>query len=85
MISYLRQMVISESVLKTVRQAFSQSGDAEVRHKAADIPTKESVLRAVTLYPSIDTEEKLKGFIIEHVLDDLRLTAAQKERLNLNG
>ncbi len=85
MISYLTQIAICEPVLETVKQTLSRSDDAEVRRKAGYIPTKESVLRAVTLYPDLDTKEKLKNFIIEHVLSSVRITPAQKEHLDMNG
>ena len=85
MLSYLRQVAICESVREMIKTALAQSDDAGVRAKAPSIPPNESVLRAVSLFPSVDTEEKLKDFTIEHVLSSLRLTAIQREHLNLNG
>ncbi len=84
MISYSRQVVISGSVLKVMKQTLSQSDDAEVRQKAANVPTTENVLRAATLYPSLDTEAKLKDFVVDYVLNSLHITVAQREHLNFN-
>jgi hypothetical protein len=85
MLSYLRQVAICESVRGIIKKAFAQSDDVNVRLKANNITTTESVLRAVSLLPSLDTEEKLKDFMIEHILSSLRLTAIQREHLNLNS
>lgn len=84
MLSYLKQVEICGPVLEKIRRAITQSDDAGTRANIVHIPTKESVLRAVSVLPNIDTEEKLKNFIIEHVLSDLRLTEIQREHLNLN-
>jgi hypothetical protein len=83
--SYVRQVAICESVRETIKRAFAQSDDVNVRLKANNITTTESVLRAVSLLPSLDTEEKLKDFIIEHLLSSLRLTVIQREHLGLNS
>jgi len=85
MLSYLRQVAICESVRGIIKKAFAQSDDVNVRLKANNITTTESVLRAVSLLPSLDTEEKMKDFIIEHILSSLRLTAIQREQLSLNS
>ena len=85
MFSYVRQVAICESVRETIKRAFAQSDDVNVRLKANNITTTESVLRAVSLLPSLDTEEKLKDFIIEHILSSLRLTPIQREHLGLNS
>lgn len=85
MLSYMRLVAICESVRATIKRAFSQSDDMNVRLRASNITTTESVLRAVSLVPNLDTEEKLKEFIMEHILSSLRLTAAQREHLNLNS
>jgi hypothetical protein len=85
MLSYLRQVEICAPVLDMIRRAITQSDDARARACVVHIPTKESVLRAASVLPSIDTEEKLKDFIIEHVLSDLRLTEIQREHLNLTS
>lgn len=84
MISYLRQVTICESLRKMIKKGLSQGDDMGIRLKANDIPLNESILRGVSLLPTLDTEEKLKDHIIEQMLGSLRLTAAQKERLNLN-
>ena len=84
MISYLRQVAICESVRKTIRQTLSQSDDVNARKKANDIPTNERILRAVSLRPTVDTEEKLKDFIVKHIMGSLHLTMVQKESLDLN-
>jgi hypothetical protein len=85
MISYLRQVALCGPVLEMIKQTVAQSNDAGVRAKVIHIPTTESVLRAVSVLPNIDTEEKLKDFTIEHVLSGLRLTEIQREHLRLNG
>jgi vacuolar-type H+-ATPase subunit F/Vma7 len=85
MLSYLKQVTVCEPILKMIKRAVTESDDAGIRANIVHIPTKESVLRAVSVRPNIDTEEKLKDFIIEHVLSDLRLTEIQREHLNLNS
>ena len=85
MLNYLRQVDVCKSVIKMINQALSQTDDAGVRLKATNIPTTESILRAVSLLPNIDTEEKLKDFIIEHISNSLFLTPIQREHLNLNN
>lgn len=85
MISYLRQIVICESVRKKIIQALNQSDDVRIKLKANHLPTNESTLRAVTLLPTLDTEEQLEKFIMQHMLESLHLTAIQEEQLNLNS
>ena len=85
MISYIRQVEICGPVLDMIRRAITQSDDAGTRASVVHIPTKESVLRAVSVLPSVDTEEELKDFIIERILSDLRLTEIQREHLNLGN
>jgi hypothetical protein len=85
MLSYLRQVEICGPILDMIRRAITQSDDAGTRASIVHIPTKESVLRSVSVLQGIDTEEKLKDFIIKHVLSDLRLTEIQREHLNLNS
>ena len=85
MLSYLEQVAICDSVLEKIKRAVTQSADAEVRLKAHKIPTTDSILRAVTLFPTINTSEKLKDFIIEHVRGSLSLNANQSEHLEMNG
>ncbi|OPY81233.1 MAG: hypothetical protein A4E65_01179 [Syntrophorhabdus sp. PtaU1.Bin153] len=85
MLNYLRQVAVCESVREMIKQALAQSDDAGIRQKANAIPTHDSILRAVSLDPSINDEETLKAFIVKHILTNLRLTETQKEYLNLNG
>jgi hypothetical protein len=84
MITYVRQVAICESVRERIKQALAQSGDVDVTLKVYGIPTTDSILRAVSLSPTINTEETLRAFIIEHILGSLRLTAIQREHLSLN-
>ena len=84
MISYSRQIQICESVMKSIRQTLSRSDDIDIWKKANDIPTNERILRAVSLHPTVDTEEKLKDFIVKHIMGSLHLTMVQKENLDLN-
>jgi hypothetical protein len=84
-ISYLRQVAICELVRETIKRALAQNDDVGVRLAVNNIDTTESVLRAVSLLPSLDTEEKLKDFIIEQMLRSLLLTADQRERLDLRS
>jgi hypothetical protein len=83
--SYSRQVALCESVREIIKRALAQSDDVRVRLRANNIPPTDAILRAVSVSPSRDTEETLKDFIIEHVLGRLRLTAIQKEHLNVNG
>jgi hypothetical protein len=84
MLSYVRQVAISESVREKIKGALHQSDDVGIRLKANNLPANESILRAVSLLPAIDTEETLKDFIVEHMMSSLRLTAIQREQLDLN-
>lgn len=85
MLSYVDQVAICGSVRKTIERAISRSNDMGIRAKISNIPTTESVLRAVSVRPDIDTVEKLKDFTTEHILSSLHLTEIQKEQLNLNS
>ena len=85
MISYMRQIAICEPVLEMIRRAITQSDDAGIRAKIVYMPTKESILRAVSVLPSVDTEEKLKDFIIDHLLVSLQLTEIEREHLNFSS
>ena len=84
MVSYSRQVAICESVRETIKRAVAQSDDVQIRRRATVID-KESVLRAASIQPGLDTEDKLLDFITEHVLNNLRLTPTQRERFTLNG
>ena len=81
--SYIRQVAICESVRETIKQALAHGDDMNLRQKANDIPTNESMLRAASLRPNLDTEEKLRNFLMEQIMGSLRLTASQREHLNL--
>jgi hypothetical protein len=85
MIDYVRQVAICESVRETIKRALAQSTDMGMRQKINDIPATDGILRVVSLHPNINTEETLLDFITEHILSSLRLTAAQREQLNLNS
>jgi hypothetical protein len=85
MISYVRQIAVCEPVLEMIKRAIAQSNDAGIRAKIIHFPTKESVLRTVSVHPEIDTEEKLRDFTIEYVLSSLQLNETEKERLNLSS
>ncbi len=85
MLSYSRQVVICGSVRKTLEQTIAQSSDIGLRAKINGIPTTESVLRAVSLFSNINTEEELRDFIIKHIVSSLRLTESQQEYLHLNS
>jgi hypothetical protein len=54
MISYLRQIAICESVLEAIREALTNSGEADARWQANHLPSYDSVLRAVSLSPRRD-------------------------------
>ncbi len=83
MLSYTRQIALCESVRETVKQALVESNQLSTKLKAGSIPTTDSILRAVSLFPTINTDEELKEFIIKHIIADLRLTEDEKEQLNL--
>lgn len=85
MLSYARQAAICGSVRKTIEQTVARSNDMSLRIGINSIPTTEGILRAVSIRPSIDTEEELKDFIIKHILSSLRLTEIQREYLKLNS
>jgi hypothetical protein len=62
-----------------MKQTIAQSNDPALRVKINSLPTTESVLRAVSLFPNLDTEEKLKDFIDERIIAALKLTEIQKD------
>ena len=47
----------------------SPGNDMGMRQKVNDIPTTESILRVVSLYPTLNTEETLKEFITNHIIN----------------
>ena len=85
MISYVRQVDICELIRETIKRALLPGNDMSMRQKVNDIPTTESILRVVSLYPKLDTEETLNEFITNHIINSLRLTATQREQLALNS
>jgi hypothetical protein len=82
MVSYVRQMLVCDSILKTMRQELARSSDSGIRQKADKLPTTDAVLRTVSLVSGLETEERLKDYITEYVLGVLNLTDVQKELLN---
>jgi hypothetical protein len=84
MISYVRQVSICESVREKIKKTLHQSDDMNLKLKVNDIPTCDSILRLVSVSPTVNSEETLNDFITEHILDALRLTVTQRERLMLN-
>lgn len=85
MLSYAKQAAICGSVRKTIEQTVARSNDMRLRIKINSIPTTEGILRAVSVFRNIDTEEELKDFIIKHILSSLRLTESQREYLKPNS
>jgi hypothetical protein len=83
MLSYSTQIVICDSIRETIKQILIKSNQLSTKLKASSVPTTDSILRAASLLPNVNTEEELKEFIIEHILTALRLTESQKEQLNL--
>jgi len=80
-LSYLIQVGICESVRETIKQALAQSDDVHVRLRANTIPATDSILRTVSSNPEVDTEERMKDHIKQHILGSLHLTETQRERL----
>jgi hypothetical protein len=80
MISYLKQVPICNDVRKAIERSLSGRGDASFRGKISKIPTVESVLRAVSLNPNLNTEEDLRAFITQHIYNELRLTKDEQEQ-----
>jgi len=85
MIDYVRQVAICESVRETIKRALAQHDDVNVKLKSNNIPATDSILRMVSLSPNINTEETLREFMTNHIIDSLRLTATQREQLNVNS
>ncbi len=84
MINYLRQVALCKSVQEEIKRALTQNVDIGGRLKLNTIPSTESILRAASLRPDIDTEEGFKELVTEHVLESLRLTPIQKEDFRVN-
>lgn len=85
MLSYVKQLALCESIREKIKGSLARSNDFVTRLRGNDLPTNESILRAVSLLPAIDTEEALKDFVIDQLVGSLRLTADQREELNLNN
>jgi hypothetical protein len=85
MIAYVRQVALCESVRERIRQALEHIDDMEVRRKALDIPTTDSILRAASVHPEILTEEGFTDFVAVHMLDSLHLAPVHREQINVNG
>lgn len=78
MISYMKQVSICNSVCETIKRTFTTSTDLPLRMKTGNIPSTDSILRAISLSPHIEDEQTLRQAIIEHTLNALRLTEDQK-------
>lgn len=85
MMSYVRQVPICQAVRRTIEKSFAESGDPAFRAKISNIPPVESILRAVSLYPNLNTEEELRAFMVRHILSDLRLTKDQQQRFTIHS
>jgi hypothetical protein len=81
----MRQVAVCNSVREMIRQVLIKSSQPSTKFKASSIPTTDSILRAVSLLPNVNTEEELKEFIVKCILADLRLSESQKEQLNLTN
>jgi hypothetical protein len=79
------QLAACKPIREMIIQVLARNDDTSIRKKAKDVPTVESILRAVSLRPGLNTGEELKGFIIEHVLSSLGLTEIQRENIQLNS
>lgn len=64
-----------------IKQALGKSDEWHTKLKASDMPTTESILRAVSVLSSVDSEEQLEDFIIEFILGSLHITTVRKEDL----
>ena len=83
MLSYPRQIALCEKVRETIKQALLKSSQLSTKLKASSVPTTDSILRAGSLFPNINTDEELKEFMLKYILADLRLTEDQTESLSL--
>ncbi len=81
-LSYLKQVDVCESVREMIKRALVQSDDVRVKLKANTIPATDSILRTVSSSPDVDTEERMKDHIKQHILGSLHLTDIQSERLH---
>ena len=78
MISYTKQVSVCNSVLEIIKQTFNRSPDPAVRIKTGNVPSTDSILRAISLSPHIEDEQTLRQAIVEHILNALRLTEEQR-------
>jgi len=78
MISYMKQVSVCDSVREIIKRAFTQSTDPSLKMKTGNIPSTDSILRAISLSPHIEDEHTLTEAIVEHTLKTLRLTDDQK-------
>ena len=83
MLSYPRQIALSESVRETIKRALARSSQLSTKLKTSSIHTTDSIPRAVSLFPNVNTEEELKEFIIKRIATDLRLTESDEEKIDL--
>jgi hypothetical protein len=83
MLDYMRQVAICESVRETIKQALTHSDDANLWQKVRNIPSTDGILREVSLRPNLDTEEKMRNFLMEQIMGSLRLTASQRDHLDM--
>ena len=83
MLSYSRQIALSESVRETIKRALARSSQLSTKLKTSSIHTTDSIPRAVSLFPNVNTEEELKEFIIKRIVTDLRLTESDEEKIDL--
>ncbi len=83
MLNYSRQIVICGSVREAIKQALARSSQLSTKLKAGSIPTTDSILRAVSLFPGINNEEELKEFITKRIVSEIRLTESEKEKIDL--
>jgi hypothetical protein len=79
-ISYMKQVTVGNSVRETIKQTLARSKDRGIRAKMHSIPATESILRVVSLFPNMNTEEELKDFITKHILSTIGLPATQQEQ-----
>jgi hypothetical protein len=80
MLSYVRQAALCNSVRETIREAFSQD-DLATKLKMGNIPSVDTILRTVSLFPHVNDEHTLKPMIIDHILRSLRLSEDHEKDL----
>ncbi len=85
MISYVKQVSLCSGVRKAIERSLAESGDANVRAKIGKIPPVDSILRVVSLYPNLDTEEGLRAFMVQHIFSELRLSKDEQDQIKRNN